>query len=370
MNFDDLKKLDYVYIADREASLLFFSLFMLSDKKVFTDFVLEDIGKLYTDNTVFVAKGMIVSMFRDKKSVAESAELMKKRFTEDPNRLKELKDVSLIQAKEVEKDILEVKKKLDTNQYNPSDIYQELRNIFINFFGVQVFPLIIERAFEQLSVGDLGNFKEVLIQWREGTHEIQSELEETFDEFLDKENERFGVNLRYYSDAEIQEVFNGSLGVSSEIINQRQSGYLMTWNWDKKIPYSVFVSSEIVDFVSFLNNKRNVDTNKISFKGRVVNGGTVTGKVYLIHEKKDFTRIPPESIVIAKVVELDDFSHLSVSERAAIVTEEGGITSHLAIRGRELGIPVIAGAKGIYNSVKDSDMVEVDADNGIVRIIK
>lgn len=51
----------------------------------------------------------------------------------------------------------------------------------------------------------------------------------------------------------------------------------------------------------------------------------------------------------------------------AIVTEEGGITSHAAIVSRELKIPSVVGVQGVLDVTKDGDLVEVDANEGIVR---
>lgn len=52
---------------------------------------------------------------------------------------------------------------------------------------------------------------------------------------------------------------------------------------------------------------------------------------------------------------------------AAIITDEGGITSHAAIVSRELRKPCIIGTKHATEVLHDGDMVEVDADKGIVR---
>ena len=54
----------------------------------------------------------------------------------------------------------------------------------------------------------------------------------------------------------------------------------------------------------------------------------------------------------------------------AIITDEGGLTCHAAITARELRIPCIVGTKIATKVLKDGDMVEVDADRGIVRLIK
>ena len=46
------------------------------------------------------------------------------------------------------------------------------------------------------------------------------------------------------------------------------------------------------------------------------------------------------------------------------------MTSHAAIVSRELGIPCVVGTKTGTKAFKDGDLVEVDADKGIVRKIK
>lgn len=50
-----------------------------------------------------------------------------------------------------------------------------------------------------------------------------------------------------------------------------------------------------------------------------------------------------------------------------IATDEGGVTSHAAIVSRELGIPAVIGTVHATMVFKDGDLVEIDADNGVVR---
>lgn len=54
----------------------------------------------------------------------------------------------------------------------------------------------------------------------------------------------------------------------------------------------------------------------------------------------------------------------------AIVTNEGGFTCHAAIVSRELGIPCVIGTKIATKVLKDGDLVEVDAEKGVVRILR
>ena len=60
----------------------------------------------------------------------------------------------------------------------------------------------------------------------------------------------------------------------------------------------------------------------------------------------------------------------AIQKASAIVTDEGGLMSHAAIVSRELKIPCIVGTKYATKILKDGDIIEVDANNGVVRKIK
>jgi phosphohistidine swiveling domain-containing protein len=60
---------------------------------------------------------------------------------------------------------------------------------------------------------------------------------------------------------------------------------------------------------------------------------------------------------------------LACKKAGAIVTDEGGITSHAAIVSRELKIPSVIATKYATKILKDGDLVEVDATRGIVKKI-
>ena len=59
----------------------------------------------------------------------------------------------------------------------------------------------------------------------------------------------------------------------------------------------------------------------------------------------------------------------AMEKAAAFVTDEGGITCHAAIIAREMKKPCIIGTKNATKVLKDGDIVEVDANTGIVKII-
>jgi phosphohistidine swiveling domain-containing protein len=54
---------------------------------------------------------------------------------------------------------------------------------------------------------------------------------------------------------------------------------------------------------------------------------------------------------------------------SAIVTDQGGITSHAAIIARELGVPCITGVAGATTTIREGDLLIVDAWRGTVEIL-
>lgn len=54
----------------------------------------------------------------------------------------------------------------------------------------------------------------------------------------------------------------------------------------------------------------------------------------------------------------------------AIITDEGGITSHAAIISRELGIPCIIGTKIATKMLRNGNLVEIDTKQGIIKVLR
>lgn len=75
-----------------------------------------------------------------------------------------------------------------------------------------------------------------------------------------------------------------------------------------------------------------------------------------------------KSVIIAKELYPSTLIELSQSKPAAIITENGGWTSHTFILARELNIPAITGIKAIWRSIQTNQTVAVDGFNGKVFI--
>ncbi|USN53344.1 MAG: hypothetical protein H6760_04230 [Candidatus Nomurabacteria bacterium] len=100
-------------------------------------------------------------------------------------------------------------------------------------------------------------------------------------------------------------------------------------------------------------------------KGNVAFPGKVKGKVRLIQKIADATKLRQGEILVTSMT---DPRYIPAMKRAgAIVTDEGGVTSHASIVARELKVPCVIGTKFATSSLQSGDLVEVDANQGIVR---
>ncbi len=104
--------------------------------------------------------------------------------------------------------------------------------------------------------------------------------------------------------------------------------------------------------------------NQCKTKGVIANEGVMTGPVVIIKTKSDLLKIRTGCVMVAKTTypEYTPFMRKAI----AIVTEEGGITSHAAIVSRELGVPCIVGAKNATKIFTDNEVIIVNADKGTI----
>lgn len=102
-------------------------------------------------------------------------------------------------------------------------------------------------------------------------------------------------------------------------------------------------------------------------KGTCASQGKAKGVVKIILKTHDLVNVDQGDILVTTMTRPEMV--VAMEKAAAIITDEGGITCHAAIVSRELGIPCIIGTKIGTKVLKDGDLVEVDAEKGIVRKI-
>ncbi|MCY6957571.1 pyruvate kinase [Clostridium brassicae] len=80
--------------------------------------------------------------------------------------------------------------------------------------------------------------------------------------------------------------------------------------------------------------------------------------------KEAFEKVENDDILVVKNL---DRGYMDVLDRVAgVVSEEGGLTSHMAIECLSRGIPLICSAGGATESIKDGSFITLDTSRGVV----
>src|SRR4030042_2469925 len=173
-------------------------------------------------------------------------------------------------------------------------------------------------------------------------------------------------DLFFYEFSELKELFSNQK-VKKDIIEKRKKGYaLICLKNTKRLLIGKNFKALYKDIV--LSRPK---TEHLS--GQTAMAGKARGRVRVIlHKKRNITNVvasfKKREILVTEMTRPDTV--LACRKAVAIITDEGGITSHAAIISRELKIPCIIGTKIATQVLKDGDLVEVDANKGVVKIIK
>ncbi|MEM3758411.1 MAG: pyruvate, water dikinase, partial [Saccharolobus sp.] len=141
---------------------------------------------------------------------------------------------------------------------------------------------------------------------------------------------------------------------------------------DLSFPDNIFIVQARPE--TFWSTKKREETSKTSVvtegkvlvRGLPASPGIVYGRAKVILDIKDakVSEIEKGDILVTRMTDPDWVPLMKMA--AAIITDEGGMTSHAAIVSRELGIPAVVGTRDATKVIKDNQMITVDAIRGIV----
>ncbi|MFD2370018.1 pyruvate kinase [Brevibacillus sp. GCM10020057] len=98
-------------------------------------------------------------------------------------------------------------------------------------------------------------------------------------------------------------------------------------------------------------------------KGQGIGRKAVTGKVVIARSAEEALAKTEKGSVLVTIGTDSDMIE-AFQKAAAVITEEGGLTSHAAIVGLNLGVPVIVGVALATELLKDGQVVTVDSERG------
>lgn len=98
-------------------------------------------------------------------------------------------------------------------------------------------------------------------------------------------------------------------------------------------------------------------------KGQGIGKKSTTGEVFVTSNTQDAVdHMPDQAVLVTTSTDRDVMDALK--RASAIITEEGGLTSHAAVVGLNLDIPVIVGVKDATTLLENGQIITVDAEHG------
>jgi phosphoenolpyruvate synthase/pyruvate phosphate dikinase len=203
---------------------------------------------------------------------------------------------------------------------------------------------------------DKGNYLNIIIQKASRQHGLPA------------------ADIEAYTEREIVNLFDGVKVPQGELENRRRAYAIYK---DASEETCLIAGREAQELISRLDaamqgSEVAVISGKVAHgKGMIVRGRAAVISRDYADEQAMHRRIEAMSRGDILVSETTEPSMMAAFHKAAaVVTDIGGMLSHAAITARELGLPCIVGTGNASRSIKDGDMVEVDAEKGVVKILK
>ncbi len=352
------------------------SLFFRMPKKILTPFFIEALieGGYYYFYYISTKDTSDVEWFISKSEKDKAAKIGLKLYRDEIKVKGLIEDGKGLSLKI--KKFLSVVNKLENDKI--IDKIEQTRSYFINFAKIysnteDMYTANLEEtdlAIKSISVSirRIGKAKFIL---RSTLNKLWSLLDRELKEIRKEIN--FEGDLSYCLYGEIIDLIKSKNSQKTlEKINERKKALLIY----KKS--RIYIKSGKYAEKIIRNLKKPILSQTINeFKGDVANKGYARGKVLILPIgfnkntnllNRKISKMKRGGIIVAQAFG-PEMTH-AFKKAGAIICEWGGITSHAAVISRELGIPGIINTKIATKVLKDGDLVEVDADKGVVKILR
>ncbi len=247
---------------------------------------------------------------------------------------------------------------------------KQLLKIFTNFTDVyqNYFPLFtLPKYFGMvLNEDDLSQTLKNKLKETRGIADYEKIQKDFLPLFFKEIGKRKGIKsdlLFYALPEEIVDLLKNNKKIKEEVLRDREKLILFfTIDGKKTKIYTGNIARQVFE--------RNIKEENIKtdfVKGNIANKGLIKGRVRLILRESDLNNLD-NKIVVAPMTSIKFTPYLK--NVLGIVTNEGGIACHAAIISRELNVPCIVGTKNATKILQDNDLLELDANNGVAKIIE
>ncbi|MBI2129525.1 hypothetical protein HYU07_04765 [Candidatus Woesearchaeota archaeon] len=194
------------------------------------------------------------------------------------------------------------------------------------------------------------------------------------DRIFDEVEKRIKVKkseLYNYLFNEVMATLESGRLASKDELSKREHLACFSYLEGEEIKTIMLYGKDALDVLDFFKKKREEIAKKGIIKGFIASVGngekTIEGKARVVFDPVKDAFSNGEILVTGMT--RPEFVPL-MKKAKAIITNEGGITTHAAIISRELKIPCIIGTKIATDILKSGDIVEIDMEKGIIRKIR
>lgn len=236
---------------------------------------------------------------------------------------------------------------------------------FLDFFYAYGTPhRVIKIAVDFLAPDKLELYLPVLSKARVYAEPVYAETEKFLERLAQQIAQKNGYNKKYLSymlKEEMDSYWKEGKLPDKTILSQRyHSCTLQCQDGNNKL----FVENGSDSLEKILNSQIK---SKNLIKGTAAYKGKVKGRVRIIFDPEMVDDFQEGDILVTGMTR-PEYTSL-IKKSAAFITDAGGILSHAAISAREFKKTCIVGTVIATKALKDGDLVEVNADEGVIKIL-
>ncbi|MBD2778589.1 putative PEP-binding protein [Iningainema tapete] len=145
--------------------------------------------------------------------------------------------------------------------------------------------------------------------------------------------------------------------LTTGLVKERGNNFTLKWT------ISVEMDSPTL-YITQVSSPQSEVAQQFLIKGLGAATGHAMANAFVITNPKQLEQLPSQVILVASVITPEWLPLIQNS--IAIITEQGGLTSHAAILARELGIPAVVNASQATSVIQNGERLLVDGDTGEV----
>ncbi|MFA5934856.1 MAG: PEP/pyruvate-binding domain-containing protein [Candidatus Paceibacterota bacterium] len=329
--------------------------------KNFTDICFKEVGVGFS-NVIFSLNGDLATLFRlDHEQKAFSKKFANRMIFENGYKEK-VRKIVIESQKEFEKF-----KKMKEKDFLTTNNFLNFLKIHYRFIPHYLGNLWTPNEFASIkaSEDEKNNVLEFCLTLRKSTETILPDLEKFLQkifEFIAQLKKIDKKLLRSISPDEMLLYIQSGVLPNSNVLEKR---YGNTAVWARTTGIELFTDTEATKLI---NKIYKADKGLKELRGEVAQKGIHKGIVKIMFSEKDMLKIKNGDVIVTTMTRPEWVPVMKIA--GAFVTDAGSVLCHAAIVARELNKPCIISAKIATQVLKDGDLVEVDADNGTVKIIR